>query len=424
MKLVLRKISALAIGSGSFFSLAQAEPIFSTRVNDKAPHVRVGVSVRKIGVDFEISPSTTFSSSFRGRSGKRTRTSGPGDVGLFQGGDGTITYGNGSVGGETVFDSGSAFTTISSANQLSDPGRSLPSGFDFPLQQVEFTSSGREVKTNSIANPISNSIRNGSFKYEDDEIVVGPYVELVFPCLEGPDDRFLNFVVGYSFFNSSHGTGDRNIGNLRFQNTTTTTDTVYTYRYDYVGDAGSQSGGGFPYDGAGAIFDIEAFQQDVLGQPADLEAPSKTAQSTTSVNNNGPVINLVGFSKTNVNIDLHEIPLGFECGQPIGKGTLALRGGATVNIVEIGVYNQTDWFQRGVSAPVVSEVFRSSDSTVKMGGFLGTNYTRPVSADGRLYFEAHVSYRWVDSIQASAGNASFEVDLSSWEGGIGFGYVF
>ncbi|MCF6313213.1 MAG: hypothetical protein L3J39_12255 [Verrucomicrobiales bacterium] len=48
----------------------------------------------------------------------------------------------------------------------------------------------------------------------------------------------------------------------------------------------------------------------------------------------------------------------------------------------------------------------------------------PISRSGRFYAEIHSSYRWVDSVSAAAGIAKVDIDLSSWENGLGFGIIF
>lgn len=399
-----------------------SEPFFSSpRLNDSAPHIRVGVSVRKIGVKFTVSPSTGFSSTLMDSPNRTIRRSGAGDVGLYRGGRNPVVYDNGSVGGPGSA-SGDAVTTIESGLQLSDPGRSLPPGSDFPLQQVEYTSSERTVSTLNNAGSVSPGAGNSSLSTEDEEVVIGPQVEFVLPLLENEKGHYLNFVAGYSFHHSSHGTGMQDLGTVFFQTATSIRQTDYVYRYDYVGTASPS--GSFPYSGFGAVYDIVSFQNNVLGRPADLRAPERSSSSRLVGFGVSPFQAFEGVSRTEVNVDLHEIPIGFEWGVPLGKGNLGVKGGVTLNIVELGIYNRTDWFTRGGTGPFATEIFRSGDTTIEPGAFLGVNFTHPLSGDGRLYLEVHGSYRWVDSVSSSLGNASFEVDLSSWEGGIGIGCIY
>ena len=41
-----------------------------------------------------------------------------------------------------------------------------------------------------------------------------------------------------------------------------------------------------------------------------------------------------------------------------------------------------------------------------------------------FYLNLHGSYRWVDSLTARTADVTADVDLSSWEGGIGIGFPY
>jgi len=78
----------------------------------------------------------------------------------------------------------------------------------------------------------------------------------------------------------------------------------------------------------------------------------------------------------------------------------------------------------GRSRPLTQQRWRDSGSPVKVGLYGGLEVKVPLTKSGRIYAEAHGSYRWVDSISASAGIANVEIDVSSWESGVGIGIIF
>lgn len=398
------------------FSFASAGDVYTTKIDDKAPHLRVGLSARKIGVGFNYSAPTQLNSTLRGQNFRRTRTNGPGDVGLFTGGTGTIRYQNGSVGPESG-NPGEAFVTIDNQSQVTDSGRSFAFSQDFPLRQVEFNSSGQTIVTEATTGSVVQPMGMSGLSYEDEEIAVGPYVQFVFP-IEEDGERFLNFFVGYSFYDTNHGARDRMDGTLGMQRVRTITDTNYTYRYDYYGEASGPMEP-FPFDGSAAIFDAGAAFND----PNVLD-PGKSSDSVASVRTKGGIEKIMGMTATQVNVDLHEIPFAFECGRELGRGQIALQGGLTANIVDFAATSRTDWYLVKNNQYVASQSYRTSGTDLQIGGFVGLNYTCPITEDGRIYFEAHASYRWVDPVEARVGRAHFRIDPSSWEGGVGIGCIY
>lgn len=408
--------ASLVILSG--FTTASADPYFTTRVDDSAPHVRVGLSVRKMRATFDVSTSGGFGSTFTPTMMDSLMRGSGGDPGLFRGGPAGVTYDDGSIAGEG-FDDGNGIVTINSASQLRDSGRPAPAGADFPLQEVLFHASETVVTSTSLGR---GSLTGGgpAFQFSDEEVVVGPYVDFVFPCLEGPGGGFLDFVVGYRFYDGSLGTGYQDLGIPQFtggfEGRVKSTD--YEYRYDYLGDA--DAGSAYPYTSSGLVYDPDLFAAFNIGSPSDYLPPSKTSKTTRStIISDGPLL-LQAFSRTTIDVDLHEIPVGFDCGCEIGRSTLAFSAGATVNIVDLSLRNRTDWFIPGVPTPAATQATRSSTTPVKVGGYVGTTFTCPLNESGDFRFEAHASYRWVPAIGETIGNTYVELDLSSWEGGAGF----
>lgn len=370
--------------------------LFSTLEGQSGSHFRVGVSVRKIG----------FRHSFTAPSPLRlTRffatPSGPGDVGLFTATSGPIEYADGRL--DFGFDPGLAKGVINNPGQLTDTNRDS-SGFVGSIDRVTFSSS--ETAYSDTMTDFSSSGSTSS-----DEEAAMPFVEWVVPLIE-EDDQFLRFVTGYSFLSTGSDSGPRLVGSQSFDATTTT----YLYHYDLLG--GLNADPTFPYETNGILFDemLATFPgSDVGGDLLDPTTSRKQSQASTP---------LVALSRSHIDVDLHEIPLGLEWGRRIGRSEWALRGGLTLNAVDLDLTTRTDWYLRGSGSPLISSVSGESASEFACGAFLGASVTCPLNEDGSVYLRAHGTYHWVDDISVSTIHATSTVELSSWEGGLGIGMIF
>lgn len=405
---------------------------FSTLEKKKKPHIRMGISVRSIGVDFTASPGAlNLPTSLRGS------TFGAGDVGLFTGGTGSITYDNGTVGGDrgVIFlggiPTGDALTTIAAGSQLAPTGRSFldPGSNRVDIQRLTFESSTRTIQETTNASTLPD------VGISDDQISVAPYLQFVFPIKEetvvSHDDpknpieepgRFVNAVVGYAFHQTSHGSGPLFAGNRE----TLERQSRFLYSYDYIGSA-TPTAPVFPFDGTGVnegrvIYDAATAR---FAFPVATDTPEPPFIDPTTSNSVIQTLDsLPVFLTTTLDVDLHEIPFGLEIGDHFGKNKIALNFGGTLNFVNLDLTTRADWFIPGVANPVATQVSNSSKQPVTLGAYLGANLTRPLNEDGSLYLEAHVSYRWVDDLEATVGNTRVDIDLSSLEGGLMIGYHF
>lgn len=319
-----------------------------------------------------------------------------------------MEYDNGTVGPDSnivlgVYGDrdGDAQVTIDSPSQLAPTMRHV--GFPGPNQidiyDLTF-STFESTYTTSAGNFGGNGVSG------NDESAAGVFLEWACPIREEAD-RFLNATFGYTFVGETGNLGSSFLG---FESATGTR-TDYAYRYDYVTDTNSLPGS-FPASTGAVIYDPGAHEV--------ADAPTPFDPTITPTMTAGTFI-LDKWVTTSLDIDLHEIPFGLECGRIFGRTKVAVRGGGTINIVDLDFVSQTNWYEG--NRLVTSRYSRSSDTPVRLGAFLGVNLTHPLNEDGSVYLEAHGSYRWVDGITAATSDAIATIDLSSWEAGIGIGIL-
>ena len=130
------------------------------------------------------------------------------------------------------------------------------------------------------------------------------------------------------------------------------------------------------------------------------------------------------MSRADLDVSLNEIPFGLEIGRKIGPAEVFFTCGTTLNAINYDLSNSLTWFQSGRSGALSKQHWRNSGTPVKIGAYSGLNVKIPITRSGRIYAEIHSSYRWVDSVHVSAGVAEVDIDLSSWESGIGIGIIF
>ncbi len=391
-------LSALAILANLCCVPANAQTLFSTLDENTKPHVRVGLSFRKISADFSVTSSTTLPFSSMANMGM-----GMGDVGLYDGVSGNKFYEDGSVGPNAT--AGAAMGAINDHSQIASTGRFFGGNQNYPVDEVTFT-------TMDMMSINESTVGTGGLTISDEDWVVGPYFDLVFPLYE-EDDKFRNFVVGYRYYHSDLGFGPQVVGNQTAQ----TFANTYTYTYDYIDMAIPANPSDFPYNTTGdIIYDFMSYENtDFMGGIEDPRTSMTTGNTT---------VNFIAVSQTTLDVHLHEIPFGLECGRVFGKTSVALTAGGTINIVDLGMTSRTYYYQYGGLNMFYSRVSRYSDTPVKLGAYAGVNVTHPLNDDGGLYLNLHATYRWVDTITASTADISAEIDLSSFEGGVGIGFFF
>lgn len=370
--------------------------LFSTLEGQSGSHFRVGVSVRKVGIQHSFKAPTPLP-----LNRFFATPTGPGDVGLFTETSGPIQYEDGSL--DLGFDPGLARAVIDDRSQVVDTNRNS-FGFVGSIDRVTFSSSGTVY-----SETMTDFSAAGSTSSEEEAAM--PFVEWVVPLIE-EEDRFLRLFTGYSFLSTGSDSGPRLVGLQSFDATTTT----YSYHYDLLG--GLDPNPTFPYETGGILFDeaLATFPgSDVGGDLLDPTTSQRQSQASTP---------LVAFSRSQLDVDLHEIPLGLEWGRRLGRSEWALRGGLTLNAVDLDLTTRTDWYLRGGGRAFLSSVSNESASEFACGAFLGASVTYPLNEDGSVYLRAHGTYHWVEDISVATLHATSTVQLSSWEGGLGIGIIF
>jgi hypothetical protein len=367
--------------------------------------VSAGAVVRSIDAGFRLDGHDHISLDWRHYV---KRKSGKGDVGLFKGGFGKVQYDDGSVGPGYEFDNffdGTGYTTINTPGQSRLSGRGFINAADeyVPIYEAVFHTDGYRYGA---------SLHRDTVHVSDSDTGVGPYVKLGRRLIDGPD-WILNAVTGWSYVSTDHASGDQALAGL----TVRETRTVYTYAYDH--DYGEITV--FPFvDEPPGLLDDSLLIFDVTGgygRPENLD-PRKHSSSRTRT-----VARFYAVGSSHLDVDLNEIPLGVEVGRSFGKLELFLTGGATLNVIGYDLDSQVSWFREGHSRALTTERWRDSGTELKIGLYGGLAAKYPLTASGKIYLEAHGSYRWVDPVHASAGFADVEIDPSSWEGGLGIGIV-
>lgn len=322
---------------------------------------------------------------------------GLGDAGLFTDTSGNITYENGSVG-PAGSEPGMADAVIDDSEQFTSTGRLY--GGSIPIDQVTF-------QTMSMININSDTLtrRGSGLTLSDERTVTGPYVDLVFPWVEEVD-KFKNVVIGYRYYHTSLGNGPQFMG----QQLLSTFATTYTYTYDYILNPPTS----FPFTSTfGLIYDQQEYDDDNLDFDGGLLDP----RTTSSTEDTFAALKVV--SQSTIDLELHEIPIGFECGRQIGDLEVSLTGGMTLNLIDLSLTSRSYYYQYGLSNMIYSRVSRTSESEFKVGAYAGINVTYPLNDNGSWFLNFHASYRWVDSFVASNQDISAVIDLSSFEGGVG-----
>lgn len=358
-------------------------------------HFRTGVNVRQVGISHSFGPVTPL------RLGRFFSTgTGRGDVGLFTSVPGLpLTYADGTITAE-------GFPGLASA-VINDITQSVPTGrqsfvIDSDISRVTFSSRRTEFSdtlTGSQAAAPSSS----------DEEAAMPYAEWVFPLKES-GQGFLRFVFGYGFLSTGSDSGSQPTATQSMRATTTT----YLYHYDHLGTFASTDD--FPFATQTILFDAAAALGSGLG--GDLRDPT-TSQRVSQTDRN-----FLAVSRSLLDVDLHEVPLGLEWGKRAGRCDVALRAGLTLNAVDLDLVTRTDWFKRGTTDRIASIETEESTSKFAIGAYIGASVTFPLNEDGTIYLRAHGTYHWVDGVSVSTGNGMAAVELSSWEGGLGLGFVF
>jgi hypothetical protein len=354
-----------------------------------------GVSVRSIRAAFNVGSGDeailNWRSFFTPRAGR-------GDPGLYQGGNGVVTYDDGFVGGENAFFAGlGADGFVQSASQIQPINGATATNGNL-ARTVAFSSTGYEY-------PVQKSP-----SLNDPEVAAGPSMEFGYR-LGTWHGLGLNFLSGWSYAAANHSTGLRQVISVFEQKVD------YTYLYDYLANPGMPLSLPGPVNGTDEFilyslnglpsFFGSGYQEPRQSADPDLEASPR----------------FYALARADLQVSLHELPFGVETVRQVGPVELALRSGFTLNVIDYNLTSSLAWYEEGVSTPAFAQEWRDASTPLKVGLFGGIAARLPLSQDGRIFVETSGSYRWVDPVHASAGIAEVEIDVSSWEGRIGLGIL-
>ncbi len=227
------------------------------------------------------------------------------------------------------------------------------------------------------------------------------------------DSVLINFVTGGSYVSTEHSSGDQMVANVSVMEN----HSKYTYRYDYIAESA------YPLPIPGTVDD---FGQVIITDPSDIDgyimpfpntgySPARKGKRNSS----NAVSRFYAVSRADLDVNLSEIPVGFEIGREIGPVDFYVVGGTTVNVIDYNLRNSVSWYRVGSSAPIKRQQWSDSGTPVRVGFYSGFAIKIPLKRDGRVYLESHGTYRWVDPVHASAGIADVKIDPSSWEAGVG-----
>lgn len=345
----------------------------------------VGTIVRSIDADFHLSPPGPLN--FGG-----LLRSGLGEVGLSNGS--ARTYDNGSVIPSTF---------------LILPG----SGFD-PAYGGRVTKTGRvDVALDPISrfdfftHSFDSSFSSRSVDVSDSDVGVGPYLELSRRVWDAPS-LIVDAFIGWTYVETEHSSCDHTLA------TQTLTDTLHTYSYEGVTIADL-------FQGKGRSRFPAAVSGIVVTNPAILASHGVTGYRNPSHSDSTSVMaRFYAVTRGDLDVHLNEMPIGVKVGTRFGRITVLVELGGTLNVIDYDLDASTTW-HRGNGSTYSHQAWQDHGSPVKAGVFSGLAVQFDLTSNGRVFVEAHSTYRWVDAIHASAGPVSTKIDVSSWEGGVSLG---
>jgi len=356
---------------------APKSPKEAAVVNEEASRWSIGAGIvfREIESDFTLNSPLPF------------RSLGRGDVGLHKAGSNTINYDDGRIGpGYGIFDGhrpdGTSYVVINSKSQLTKTGRI--DTFGNPIYNLAF-------------HTFDTTYTPHSFHSSDEDLGVGPYVELRYTVCQGAS-MDVNLMLGYSWVSADLGSGT---GVLMDRSTS-----YYTYNYEYDVVAAGALTGKYPFhDGAYAITNPGGSYND-----GTYRGPKKSKHSD--------VDHLLG--RADLNVDLHEIVLAPELMFAPCKGVrVGIQVGPTLNFINSD-FDAVAWWDGG-SHKHGSKSYKVHDSgtDVKLG--VATQVTLMVDLTRRLFFQASASYRYVPSVDVGTGFGTASIDTTAWQSALGFG---
>jgi len=375
-----------------------------------------GAAFRTMNVDFALKNPGPVPTDFLP---EPTPDSGRGDVGLYRGGGGNITYDDGVVGRQTGSPSGAllpgaAYSVINASSQLKPTTRR--SRTSTPLYQATF-------KTTSLSYDYANNFSPRDFTSSDRSPGTGPYFELRCTALRTKNVD-ANLILGYSWIYGNLGSGTEDLGIQNVTEQKTTISQTYVYDFDAT-QAGYKKGAStYPFvdNKGGIIFDPEAYNSNrVRRQPAAQAIAPSQGRNLRTTGELEQTYYATGSASIDVN--LHEVifapELSFRVLRRLHAGVSA---GPTLNIVDTQFKREASWFLVGTERAVVTSRGSARETTIQLGA--AAQITVQFDLTDWLYLEAAGSYRYVPPFEVDNGPATASLDLSSFQGNAGVGFRF
>jgi len=310
---------------------------------------------------------------------------GPGDVGLFDG-TGPRRYENGSIGGF----SGSSLSEVT----YNDRGQARPTGrldaLGDPITEVGFGSYS-----------LSQSLITQAFDLPgDSDRGLGAFVRFS-GSFGGWKGLNTGVSLGWTGVKMSSGLQGQAFG--RFTAVEHRTD--YGYAYDaFILDTSSQT--------AFLVFDTS-------GLPG-FETPRRSARESQRV-----VDRIDARLTSDLDVALNEVEFTFDVERYItSRFAVALSVGPTLDAVSIDFDATARYVSQRTGRSLVQESVHDSSTHVVVG-FMAQMMVRYDLTPKRIWhLEAHAGYHWLPKVDFAVGDSGGDIELSSWDVGVGIGRRF
>ena len=126
-------------------------------------------------------------------------------------------------------------------------------------------------------------------------------------------------------------------------------------------------------------------------------------------------------TRSNLDISLHELALGFELQQQlVNRVHLSLGVGPTFNLFDFDYNSKTSIFENGYSAPKSLKV-NDGGQAFRMGVVGQVGLKVDLDSKSRYFVEVFGRYNWVDTLNIGNSSSHVKVNASSFSGGVGLG---
>lgn len=344
-------------------------------------------------------------------------TRGKGDVGIFRGGRGSVIYEDGRVGPEGVLvhpnynDDGSAVGVIDRRSQIRPTNRNaFPAAG--PGSAVELSFHSHQTVDRFSANPSSRS-----FGSSDDSLAVGPFFNINRTVFQTSAFE-VSLSFGYTWLAGDFDSGSGVLGRESVTRTRTTDQYTYKYDHDLTASGITAPGTTFPFrDGSSAtVFNANKWNRFYPG--ANLRAPSISRDRSV---NQRAVASFVATGQSSLDVDLHEFVFAPEIQFRLGDRMHAgLAVGPTLNVIDASLETDASWRRVGSTRALKSYHREENDLEVNVGVASEVSFTFDLTEN--FYVQATGGYRFIPDFDVNESFSSADLNMSSWQAGIGFGF--